>query len=330
MECSLRRCSNCALRDKTPPSTLAVAHYKSMNASLVISNSGDKILWHSSVCGLSTCIESVASVQGYRAELVIWKLSANERKSPNVNTFSKIQREIAKERQFEGMVLVNKMLSPYVRPNKNKFVRLRAIADYKRLIVNSPLNFAVCVQRCECRSQEKDCPNMSERSVGKLNFSRRLVLLAAGSMIVAVPSMLGQTSTAPSVTAQPDVTADVKVPAFDVVSVKPNKSDSGMVRVMGKPDGYAASNVSLKMLIQSAYGIREDLVSGAPSWADSARFDIDAKVAGSDVDALKKLSPEQRRSILRPLLADRFKLKIHTETKQLPVYEIVLAKRAPK
>jgi hypothetical protein len=49
------------------------------------------------VCGLSTCIESVASVQGYRAELVIWKLSANERRSPNVNTFSKIQREIAKE-----------------------------------------------------------------------------------------------------------------------------------------------------------------------------------------------------------------------------------------
>jgi uncharacterized protein (TIGR03435 family) len=171
---------------------------------------------------------------------------------------------------------------------------------------------------------------MSERSVGKLNFSRRLVLLAVGSMIAAVPSMLGQTSTAPVATAQPDVTADVKVPAFDVVSVKPNKSDSGMVRVMTKPDGYAASNVSLKMLIQSAYGIREDLVSGAPSWADSARFDIDAKVAGSDVDALKKLSPEQRRSILQPLLADRFKLKAHTETKQLPVYELVLAKGGSK
>jgi uncharacterized protein (TIGR03435 family) len=120
------------------------------------------------------------------------------------------------------------------------------------------------------------------------------------------------------------------VPAFDVVSIKPNKSDSGMVRIMGKPDGYAASNVSLKMLIQSAYGIREDLISGAPSWADSARFDIDAKVAGSDVDALKKLTPEQRRLILQPLLADRFKLKTHTETKQLPVYELVVAKGGSK
>ncbi len=171
---------------------------------------------------------------------------------------------------------------------------------------------------------------MTERSVPKLNFCGSLLLLVAGSMAVFVPSVVGQTSAAPGGAAQPDVTADVKVPPFDVVSVKPNKSDSGMVRIMAKPDGYSASNVSLKMLIQAAYGIREDLISGAPSWADSARFDIDAKVAGSDVDALKKLTPEQRRLILQPLLADRFKLKMHTETKQLPVYELVLAKGGSK
>jgi uncharacterized protein (TIGR03435 family) len=147
----------------------------------------------------------------------------------------------------------------------------------------------------------------------------------AGSLAVA-GSVLGQTSGA----AQPDATSDVKVPVFDVVSVKPNKSASGMIRVMGRPDGYFANNVSLKMLIQGAYGIREDLISGAPSWADSARFDIDAKVAGSDVEALKKLTPEQRRLMLQPLLADRFKLKVHTETKELPVYELVLAKGGSK
>ncbi|MCU1248977.1 MAG: hypothetical protein JWQ49_2006 [Edaphobacter sp.] len=171
---------------------------------------------------------------------------------------------------------------------------------------------------------------MNGRRVCKLNFSLRLVLLVAGSLAVFTSSMPGQTSAVPGEAAQPDVTADVKLPAFDVVSVKPNKSDNNMVRIMAKPDGYAASNVSLKMLIQAAYGIREDLVSGAPSWADSARFDIDAKVAGSDVDALKKLSPEQRRLILQPLLADRFKLKIHTETKQLPLYELVVAKGGSK
>ena len=162
------------------------------------------------------------------------------------------------------------------------------------------------------------------------NFSRRLVLLVAGSLGAAASSLVGQTIATAVGATPPSVTEDVKVPAFDVVSVKPNKSDSGMVRIMGKPDGYSASNVSLKMLIQGAYGIREDLISGAPGWADSARFDIDAKVAGSDVEALKKLSPEQRRLILQPLLADRFKLKMHTETKQLPVYELVLGKGGSK
>jgi uncharacterized protein (TIGR03435 family) len=174
---------------------------------------------------------------------------------------------------------------------------------------------------------------MTEDGDRKLDFCRRPLLLIVGAMVFAkvfmVSMALGQGGATTSGTHEV-ATTDVKVPMFDVVSVKPNKSDSGMVRIMGKPDGYSASNVSLKMLVQNAYGIREDLVSGAPSWADSARFDIDAKVAGSDVDALKKLSPEQRRLILQPLLADRFKLKIHTETKQLPVYELVLAKGGSK
>jgi uncharacterized protein (TIGR03435 family) len=171
---------------------------------------------------------------------------------------------------------------------------------------------------------------MTECGVRKLNFSRSLLLLVTGSIAVAAPCVFGQTSATPVGAAPPNATDDVKVPVFDVVSVKPNKSDSGMVRIMPKPDGYSASNVSLKMLIQSAYGIREDLISGAPSWGDSARFDIDAKVADSDVEALKKLSPEQRRPILQPLLADRFKLKVHIETKQLPVYELVIAKGGSK
>ena len=162
------------------------------------------------------------------------------------------------------------------------------------------------------------------------NFSRRLVLLVAGSLSIAAPGVQAQTNSAAPPQVQPDTASDIKVPAFDVISIKPDKSESGMVRIMGKPDGYAADNVSLKMLIQNAYGIREDLISGAPNWADSARFDIDAKVADVDVEALKKLTQEQRRLILRPLLADRFKLKIHTETRQLPVYELVVAKGGSK
>ena len=163
---------------------------------------------------------------------------------------------------------------------------------------------------------------MTERFECNASFSGKLLLLVAGLLAIAGPGLRGQEPTT--------ATADARLPAYDVVSIKPNKSDSGMVRAMYRPDGYSASNMSLKMLIQAAYGIREDLISGAPGWADSARYDVDAKVDGADVDALKKLSPEQRRLILQPLLADRFKLKVHTETKQLPVYELVVAKGGPK
>jgi uncharacterized protein (TIGR03435 family) len=174
---------------------------------------------------------------------------------------------------------------------------------------------------------------MMKHVVQKLNFSRGPLLLVAVSMAIVAPNMLGQANVLPGGTSPAAATAgttDVKVPTFDVVSVKQDKSVSGMIRVMTKPDGYSATNISLKMLLQAAYGIREDLISGAPSWADSARYDIDAKVAGPDVDTLKKLSPEQRRSMLQPMLAERFKLVVHTETKQLPVYELVVAKGGSK
>jgi uncharacterized protein (TIGR03435 family) len=102
------------------------------------------------------------------------------------------------------------------------------------------------------------------------------------------------------------------------------------MRTMFKPDGYSATNVSLKLLIQMAYGIRQDLISGGPGWVESAGYDFDAKVAGPDVDALKKLTQEQRRSMLQPALAERFKLKVHSETKELPIYELVVAKSGAK
>jgi uncharacterized protein (TIGR03435 family) len=166
--------------------------------------------------------------------------------------------------------------------------------------------------------------------VHRLNLDRGSLLLMAG-LIFAMPlSMLGQGSAASTGGTAPAAYTDVMVPAFEVVSIKPNKSASGMVRTMFKPDGYAATNVSLNMLIQAAYGIKEDQISGAPSWADSARYDIDAKVAGPDVPDLQKMKNEDRGVLLQPLLSERFKLAIHRETKVLPIYELVVAKNGPK
>jgi len=93
---------------------------------------------------------------------------------------------------------------------------------------------------------------------------------------------------------------------------------------------FTESNASLKQLISYAWGIREDLISGLPGWADSARFDVTAKVSEPDRSTLEKLTREQQEAMLRPMLAERFHVKAHTETKTLAVFNLVLAKGGPK
>jgi uncharacterized protein (TIGR03435 family) len=123
---------------------------------------------------------------------------------------------------------------------------------------------------------------------------------------------------------------NVKGPSFDVASIKENKSSAGMMSITNTPDGFESVNISLRTLIANAYGIKQDLIFGAPNWADSKGFDINAKVAGSDVELFRKLSPRQRPSMLQALLVERFHLSVHTETKILPTYDLIIAKGGSK
>jgi uncharacterized protein (TIGR03435 family) len=171
---------------------------------------------------------------------------------------------------------------------------------------------------------------MTEHVVPRLSFRGRLWLIVAGSMAVIAPGVLGQGGAAPTATAPTVVATDVKVPVFDVVIVKPNHSGSGSTSMNTNNDSFSATNISLKRLLERAYDIKEDLISGEPGWVDSARFDLKAKVVDPNIDELKKLSPEQRRSMLQPVLTERFQLKVHTETRILPIYEMVVAKGGPR
>ena len=150
----------------------------------------------------------------------------------------------------------------------------------------------------------------------------RLVLLAVGCMVVALP-VLGQ-----------GAAADAKRPAFDVAAIKLNKAGHGWM-LSGTPDGYSTTNAPLKMLIKYAYDLKmDDQISGLPGWADSAHFDIKAKMDEDTLAAFKKLSMDdgmkQRRSMMQSLLEDRFQLKVHHVSKQLPIYELVVAKGGAK
>jgi uncharacterized protein (TIGR03435 family) len=160
-------------------------------------------------------------------------------------------------------------------------------------------------------------------------LDRRTMLFMA-SLVLAFPVARAQDMPIPTDTSPQSDTVGAKLPEYDVASVKQHSSDERMMRIMNKPDGFSCSNISLKTLVANAYGIRQDLISGGANWIGSTGFDVEAKVAGSDVEAFKKLSPRQRNRLLQPLLADRFKLKVHSETKVLPMYDMVIAKGGPK
>ncbi|MGA9981779.1 MAG: TIGR03435 family protein [Candidatus Sulfotelmatobacter sp.] len=112
-------------------------------------------------------------------------------------------------------------------------------------------------------------------------------------------------------------------PKFEVASIKPNNSGSQGTFFRRFPGGlYRAENVQLRVLIASAYlhGFppNSQLVFGGPHWIDKQRFDIEARAEGNP-------NGEQVRSMERSLLEDRFKLVLHHEIRQLPVYALLVA-----
>lgn len=221
-----------------------------------------------------------------------------------------------------------------------------------RFSIESALPCAAGVTGGELRSRVRGI--LTHAAVRQLNTGAKWLLGAACMTMVAVPLCFGLTHPARSLAPLPlpalmqavpppppppqsgeqspsePGTPPAKVPEFAVVSVKPDKSGTMMVRLMFQPDGFSATNVSLKQLILLTWGINEDRISGAPSWIDHANYDIEAKVEGADVPAMKNLTIDQRREMVRKLLADRFGLKVHDETKEMPVYALVVAKGGPK
>lgn len=120
------------------------------------------------------------------------------------------------------------------------------------------------------------------------------------------------------------------VPNFDVVSVKPNNSGGGMIRIMFGDDRCEMTNVTLGIMLQNAYGLRPSQVTGLPSWANSDHFDVQCKVVDADKELLKKLTPEQRRPMYQAILKDRFGLQAHLETKNMAVFDLVVGKDGVK
>jgi uncharacterized protein (TIGR03435 family) len=116
-------------------------------------------------------------------------------------------------------------------------------------------------------------------------------------------------------------------PAFEVASVKPNKSGDGGVRLGIQPGGrLTATNVPLRLLIRNAYQIQDFQLVGAPDWIAAERFDVVAKADGDVPPPQPGGPPSALQLMMRTLLAERFKLAVHHETRELPVYALVVAR----
>jgi uncharacterized protein (TIGR03435 family) len=152
---------------------------------------------------------------------------------------------------------------------------------------------------------------------------RNLPLCAAGTLAVLLP-------TGPMLAHAQSQAGDTppNTPRFEVASIKPSKSSDGM---MGwTPDGILITGIPVQLLILQAFDIENDQLIGAPGWVRSDRFDIQAKVAPEDLEAFRKIPIDNRSSMLLPLLEDRFHFKYHHETRELQLYNLVVAKGGPK
>src|SRR5687768_13105956 len=105
---------------------------------------------------------------------------------------------------------------------------------------------------------------------------------------------------------------------FDVVSVKRTGPDGGASIFGGGRGQFRATNVPLRATITNAWNLRDHQLVGAPAWLASDRFDIVAK------EPEGTFTDEQRRLMLQALLIERFKLQAHVETRELPIYNLVL------
>ena len=108
--------------------------------------------------------------------------------------------------------------------------------------------------------------------------------------------------------------------SFEAASVKPNKSgDNNSQMKAGRNGAVTVVNGTVKSVIRAAYGVESSQIIGGPAWLDVDRFDINAKAEGEVTEA-------RLTAMVQSLLADRFSLVVHKETREMPAYLLVLAR----
>jgi uncharacterized protein (TIGR03435 family) len=181
---------------------------------------------------------------------------------------------------------------------------------------------------------------MIKKTHANMSFRTTPSLFVAGLLALSAYSALGQAGAA-AAPASTTPAGDAYVPTmtFDVASVRENKDpetnwywDGG--RFLPHTATFKVNNWPIEYLIAKAYGVMPYQLAGVPDWPKPTVFVIEAK-GGTEADAkMTALSTEQRQAeqehMLQSLLAERFKLRAHRETREGDVYNLVVAKGGVK
>jgi uncharacterized protein (TIGR03435 family) len=166
---------------------------------------------------------------------------------------------------------------------------------------------------------------MKTQSRIRLSPSRHVRSVAA-ALIAAAGAMVYSPPTRPGLSAQ-----EAPLPAFEAASVKQNKDAPPGQFVRRQPGGrFTTTNMPLRELIRFAYQVQNFQLEGGPAWLTTDRWDIVAKAEGDPLPSPPGGPPDPMMLMLRTLMVDRFKLVVHRETKELPVYALVLARKDGK
>jgi bla regulator protein blaR1 len=176
---------------------------------------------------------------------------------------------------------------------------------------------------------------MNDRILHNLGFTRKLLLTIAAALAIAIPVTFGLLTATPSRAQSQAASSNLQGPVYSSVSIKPSKPAAGELyrakMMVNLPDGrFTARDITLQRLIQLAYHIQDSLLVGGPDWVNTAKFDIDAKLDPSVVAAMHKQMAEHNSGDLKVLLADKFKLAVHSENRILPAYDLVVDSGHPK
>lgn len=157
----------------------------------------------------------------------------------------------------------------------------------------------------------------------------KAMLVAVAALAIALPIGVGGQSVSAN-PRTPKSAAAHDTPTFDVVSIKPTAPTGDKTLIQQLPDGTSFHGAPVRMVLQTAFGVDDDRIIGAPSWVGTNRYEIEAKVAPEDAPKLGNLKGSDRNAMLIPLLTERFNLRYHHEMRERPMYALVIAKGGPK